>query len=62
MDMNLGKLKETVEDRGAWHVAVPGSQTVGQDLATEQQHIYRKLYIFILFHYRLLQHTEYSSL
>ena len=23
MDMNLSKLQETVEDRGAWHAAVP---------------------------------------
>ena len=30
MDMNLGKLREMVKDRGAWHVAVhgvPKSQT-----------------------------------
>ena len=24
MDMNLSKLQETVEDRGAWHAAVHG--------------------------------------
>ena len=24
MDMNLSKLWEIVEDRGAWHAAVPG--------------------------------------
>ena len=24
MDMNLSKLRETVEDRGAWHAAVHG--------------------------------------
>ena len=37
MDMNLSKLWETVKDRGAWHVAVHGSQQVGHDLTTEQQ-------------------------
>ena len=36
MDMNLSKLQETVEERGAWHAAVYGV-TVRQDLATEQQ-------------------------
>ena len=25
MDMNLSKLRETVEDRGAWHAAVHGT-------------------------------------
>ena len=25
MDMNLSKLQETVEDRGAWHAAVHGA-------------------------------------
>ena len=24
MDMNMSKLRETVEDGGAWHAAVPG--------------------------------------
>ena len=24
MDMNLSKFPEIIEDRGAWHVAVPG--------------------------------------
>ena len=37
MDMNLGKLQEMVRAREAWHAAVQGLQTVGQDLATEQQ-------------------------
>ena len=36
MDMNLGKLWETVKDRRDWCAEVPGSR-VGHDLATEQQ-------------------------
>ena len=35
MDMNLSKLRETVEDAGAWQSM--GSQRVAHDLATEQQ-------------------------
>ena len=34
MDMNLSKLQETVEERGAWRAAVYGV-TVRQDLAAE---------------------------
>ena len=37
MDMNLSKLREIVEDRGAWYVQSTGSQIVRHDLATEQQ-------------------------
>ena len=37
MNMNLNKVLEIVEDRGAWHAAVQGSQRVGRDLVTEQQ-------------------------
>ena len=37
MDMSLSKFWEIVEDRGAWHAAVQGSQRVGRDLVTEQQ-------------------------
>ena len=41
MDMNLGKLREMVRDREAWHAAVMGLQRVGHDWATEkQQHRY----------------------
>ena len=36
-DLNLSKLQEMVEDRGAWCAAVHGVQRVGHDLATEQQ-------------------------
>ena len=38
MDMNLSKLREIVKDKGAWHVQSMGSQRVGHDLMTEQQH------------------------
>ena len=31
VDMSLSQLWETVKDRQAWRVAVPGSQRVGQD-------------------------------
>ena len=37
MDMNLSKLWEMVEDSGAWHAAVMGSQRVGHDLVTGHQ-------------------------
>ena len=37
MDMNLGKLWETVKERKAWCAAVQGWQKVIYDLATEQQ-------------------------
>ena len=38
MDVSLSKLQGTVEDRGAWCAVVHGSQRVGHDLVTEQQH------------------------
>ena len=37
MDMNLSKLWEIMEDRGAKQAAVQGLQSAGHDLATEQQ-------------------------
>ena len=37
MDVNLSKLWETVENRGAWALQSTGSQRVGHDLVTEQQ-------------------------
>ena len=36
-NMNLSKLWETVEDRGAWRAVVLWSGRVGQDLVTKQQ-------------------------
>ena len=36
-DRNLGKLREMVRDREAWHAAVCGVTRVGHDWATEQQ-------------------------
>ena len=37
MDMNLTKLQEIVEDRGASCAAVQGLQRVAHDLATAQE-------------------------
>ena len=39
VDMNSSKLWEIVEDRGTWHAAVTGLQSVGHDLATKQQQL-----------------------
>ena len=36
MDMNLSKIWEIVEDRGAWSAAVHKVERVGHDLVTEQ--------------------------
>ena len=38
MDMNLSKLWEAVEDRGAWCAASMGSQRVRHNLATCNNH------------------------
>ena len=35
MEMNLRKLQETVEDRGAWYIAVHGAAKIGHNLVTE---------------------------
>ena len=37
MDMSVRKPREIVKDREAGHTAVPGSQSVGHNLETEQQ-------------------------
>ena len=34
-DMNLGKLREMLKDREAWHAEVHGVQRVGHDWVTE---------------------------
>ena len=39
MDMNVGKLREMVRDREAWHAAIHKVQKVGHDWAAEQQHL-----------------------
>ena len=54
--MNLSKLQETVEDRPAWLLQSPGSQRVGQHLATAQQQRGYNTYIgvfirCIIFHF-----------
>ena len=38
MDINLSKLQEIMKDRGVWHTAVQGLQSVRVGLATKQQH------------------------
>ena len=48
MDINLRKLWETVEDRGAWNQLSLGSQRVRHDLATEQQHSYYSFFILFI--------------
>ena len=51
MDMNLSKLGEIVEDRGAWQATVHGVQRIGHNLATELQQyreftiVHRKCYL-----------------
>ena len=40
INMSLNKLQEIVKDRKAWHAAVHGVSRVGDDLATEQQHLF----------------------
>ena len=40
MDLSLSKLSEMLKDRQAWCLQSMGSQKVGHNLATEQQHVY----------------------
>ena len=37
-NVNLSKLWETVEDRGAWHATIQGFTRVKCDLVTQRQH------------------------
>ena len=50
MDMNLGKLQETVRDREAWRPAVHGVTNNQHDLATQQQQLKHKA-IGCLYHW-----------
>ena len=43
MDMNLSKLREILEDRGAWHAVVQGLQRVGHNFVAEQQQQQQKV-------------------
>ena len=45
MDMNLSKLQEIVEDRGAWWATVHGVTKVRWDIVTKQQQV---LLLYIL--------------
>ena len=45
MDMNLSKLPEIVEDRGAWWATVHGVTKVRWDIVTKQQQV---LLLYIL--------------
>ena len=38
MDTSVSKLQEMVKDREVWHAASMGSQSVGRNLAIQQQH------------------------
>ena len=68
MNTNLSKLWDIAEDRGSWCLQSMGSWRVQNDLATEQRctekwFSYTYIYIFqIIFHYRLLQNIEHSSM
>ena len=48
MDMNLSKLRETVENRGTWYAIVHGGHRVRHNLAIEQQNNSVTHFIFFL--------------
>ena len=39
MDMSLGELWETVEDRGAWHAAVHGVEDLDMTVTEQHRHM-----------------------
>ena len=45
----LGKIQEMVRDRGTWHAAVHGTQRVGHNWMTQQQHTHTYIYIHFYF-------------
>ena len=62
MVMNLSKLKEIVDDRGAWHVQSMGSKRVGYDLVTKQhKQSYRKKNLSVRFLIIIELHCAVSS-
>ena len=58
MDMNLSKLQETVEDRGAWLCFSLQSHRVGHNLATEQQHWGIVVYLLEFCHSEKMRNTS----
>ena len=56
VDMNLSKLQEIVEDRGAWGLLQSmGSQSDGHNLVSERQQLSKKKSAFM--HYKAKQKT-----
>ena len=48
MDVNLGKLWEIVEDRGAWHAAVHGVTRVRHDWSRINRHTHTHIHEYLL--------------